>query len=72
VSTDLVKATISAQGGDLVQLELLRYKEHDDKDKTLSCSMPSINIMAQSGLIGEGLPTPSHDLQAGCRPNRTG
>ena len=33
VSTDLLKATISAQGGDLVELELLRYKEHGNKDK---------------------------------------
>ena len=27
ITTDLVKATISAQGGDIVQLELLKYKE---------------------------------------------
>jgi YidC/Oxa1 family membrane protein insertase len=44
VSTDLLKATISTQGGDLVSLELLKYKEHDDKAaRTSSCSMPSTN-----------------------------
>jgi YidC/Oxa1 family membrane protein insertase len=56
VSTDLVKATISTQGGDLVQLELLKYKEHDDKDQTFILFDAKHQYAAQSGLIGEGLP----------------
>jgi YidC/Oxa1 family membrane protein insertase len=57
VTTDLLKATISAQGGDLVNLELLNYKEHDSKDKTFVLFDAKHQYMAQSGLIGEGLPT---------------
>ncbi len=57
VTTDRVKATISAQGGDIVQLELLRYKEHDNKDKTFLLFDPKHQYLAQSGLIGEGLPS---------------
>lgn len=57
VSTDLLKATISAQGGDLVELELLRYKEHGNKDKSFFLFEAKHHYTAQSGLIGEGLPT---------------
>ena len=57
VSTDLVKATISAQGGDLVNLELLKYKEHDNKEKTFVLFDSKHHYVAQSGLIGQGLPT---------------
>ena len=57
ISTDLVKATISAQGGDLVRLELLKYKEHDNKDKTFVLLDAKHQYFAQSGLIGEGLPS---------------
>lgn len=57
VTTDLLKATVSAQGGDVVALELLRYKEHDNKDKTFVLFDPAHQYLAQAGLIGEGLPT---------------
>lgn len=57
VTTDLLKATISAQGGDVVALELLRYKEHDNKDKTFVLFDAKHKYLAQAGLIGEGLPT---------------
>jgi YidC/Oxa1 family membrane protein insertase len=57
VTTDLLKATISTQGGDLVGLELLKYKEHDNKDKTFVLFDPAHQYLAQAGLIGEGLPT---------------
>ncbi|MGE5472143.1 MAG: membrane protein insertase YidC [Bacteroidota bacterium] len=56
VSTDLIKATISAQGGDLVELELLKYKAHDDKNKTFVLFEGQHQYAAQSGLIGDGLP----------------
>lgn len=57
VSTDLMKATISTQGGDLVRLELLNYKEHEDKQKNFVLFDEKHQYMAQSGLIGQGLPT---------------
>jgi YidC/Oxa1 family membrane protein insertase len=57
VSTDLLKATISTLGGDLVSLELLKYREHDNKDKNFVLFDAKHHYMAQAGLIGEGLPT---------------
>ncbi len=57
VVTDLLKATISTQGGDLVGLELLNYKENDDKDKNFVLFDAKHQYFAQSGLIGDGLPT---------------
>ena len=57
VSTDLLKATISSQGGDLVRLELLKYREHDNKEKNFVLFDAGHQYLAQSGLIGEGLPT---------------
>ena len=57
VSTDLLNATISAQGGDLVSLELLKYREHDNKEKNFFLFNAQHHYLAQSGLIGEGLPT---------------
>jgi YidC/Oxa1 family membrane protein insertase len=57
VTTDLLKATVSSQGGDLVHLELNKYKEHDNKDKNFVLFDAKHQYVAQSGLIGEGLPT---------------
>ena len=57
VTTDLLQATISAQGGDIVRLELFKYKEQDDKDKNFVLFDAKHQYFAQSGLIGEGLPT---------------
>ena len=57
VSTDLLKATISPVGGDIVGLELLKYREHDAKDKNFQLFDPKHSYRAQSGLIGQGLPT---------------
>nr|Q477Q4.1 RecName: Full=Membrane protein insertase YidC; AltName: Full=Foldase YidC; AltName: Full=Membrane integrase YidC; AltName: Full=Membrane protein YidC [Dechloromonas aromatica RCB] len=57
ITTDLLKATISAQGGDLVSLELLNYKEHDDIQKNFDLFDAKHQYLAQAGLIGEGLPT---------------
>ena len=56
VSTDLLKATISAQGGDIVQLELPKYQQHDSQDKAFLLFDAKHQYAAQSGLIGEGLP----------------
>src|SRR5574343_966396 len=57
ISTDLLKATISTQGGDLVGLELLKYKEHDNKDKNFVLFDAKHQYVVQSGLIGDGLPS---------------
>lgn len=57
IRTDLVEATISAQGGDIVRLELFKYKEQDDKDKNFVLFDAQHQYFAQSGLIGDGLPT---------------
>ncbi|WP_234083256.1 membrane protein insertase YidC [Azonexus sp. R2A61] len=56
ISTDRVKAIVSSQGGDLVELELLGYREHDDKDKHFVLFGNKHQYVAQSGLIGDGLP----------------
>jgi len=57
VTTDLIKTTISAQGGDLIELDLLKYKAHEDKEKTFQLLEAKHQYAAQSGLIGEGLPS---------------
>ncbi|NJD23800.1 MAG: membrane protein insertase YidC [Betaproteobacteria bacterium] len=57
VTTDLVKATISTTGGDIVQLELLKYREHGSADRNFLLFENKHQYFAQSGLIGEGLPT---------------
>lgn len=56
ITTDLLKATISTQGGDLIALELLNYKEHNDKSKNFVLFDSKHQYLAQSGLIGDGLP----------------
>ncbi|WP_415032955.1 membrane protein insertase YidC [Azonexus sp.] len=57
VTTDLVKAVISTQGGDIVGLELLNYKENDDKEKNFHLFDDQHQYHAQSGLIGNKLPS---------------
>ena len=58
VVTDLFIAEISAKGGDLVRLELIRHPDTDDKTKGFVLfSETGKNVyLAQSGAIGEGLP----------------
>ncbi len=57
VTTDLAKITISTQGGDLVGLELLNYKESEDNEKNFHLFGAQHHYQAQSGLIGNGLPS---------------
>ncbi len=57
IQTDLVNATISAVGGDIVHLDLLNYKEHDSQDKTFALLDAKHHYAMQSGLIGDGMPT---------------
>ena len=56
VRTDLVMADISAQGGDLVRLELLRHKATEKQEGNFVLIDPAHAYAAQSGLIGSGLP----------------
>lgn len=59
VKTDTVMAEIDTAGGDLRRLELLHHPDKEDKNKPfalLQSQTARINI-AQSGLIGEGLPS---------------
>jgi len=59
VETDVLRATIDANGGDLRQLQLLRYRETDDENQvfTLLEDSQTQPYLAQSGLVGKGLPT---------------
>ena len=56
--TDVLMAEISAQGGDLVSLELLRHKAGGDEQAAflLFDSGAKHVYLAQSGLIGNGMP----------------
>ena len=56
IRTDLYVARISAQGGDVIGLELAKYKATEDKTKSFMLFDTSHQYAAQSGLIGEGLP----------------
>jgi YidC/Oxa1 family membrane protein insertase len=57
VATDYLAAEIDPVGGDLVKLELARYKDSIDPTKTFVLLGPEHRYTAQSGLIGQGLPT---------------
>jgi YidC/Oxa1 family membrane protein insertase len=57
IRTDLMEATVSTLGGDLVELDLLKYRAHENKEKTFALLDPKHQYAAQSGLIGDGLPT---------------
>jgi YidC/Oxa1 family membrane protein insertase len=58
ITTDLYVADISSQGGDITRLELIRHPDTEDKSKHfLLFDNGSKHIyLAQSGVIGEGLP----------------
>lgn len=59
VETDVLRATIDGNGGDLRELQLLSYRETEDKNQvfTLFEDSQTQPYLAQSGLVGEGLPT---------------
>jgi YidC/Oxa1 family membrane protein insertase len=56
VSTDVARADISTQGGDIEYLELLQQKDSRDETKNFVLFGPEHRYVAQSGLIGAGLP----------------
>ncbi len=59
VETDVLRAEIDANGGDLRNLQLLPYRETEDKSKVFTLFEDSTNrpYLAQSGLIGQGMPS---------------
>lgn len=59
VTTDLLVAEISTVGGDLRRLQFLKHRDAKDKEKpfVLFQDKKSDTYIAQSGLLGEGLPT---------------
>lgn len=60
VKTDLIYAEIDTMGGDLRRIELLKHGADGDKTKNfvlLDDSQSPALYVAQSGLIGHGLPT---------------
>ena len=59
VTTDVLRAEIDANGGDLRSLDLTRYQDAVDKNKTFRLleQTPGHEYIAQSGLIGSDLPT---------------
>ncbi|MFO1204619.1 MAG: membrane protein insertase YidC [Burkholderiales bacterium] len=58
VTTDVIRAQISTAGGDLRRLELLRQADNEDLKKSFQLLGEGQGraYLAQSGLIGEGLP----------------
>jgi YidC/Oxa1 family membrane protein insertase len=59
VETDVLRAEIDANGGDLRLLQLLAYRETEDKTSILTLFEDSRTrpYLAQSGLVGPGMPT---------------
>lgn len=68
VKTDVYQVEISSLGGDLVRLELPQHKATEDKAKpfVLFEMAKDRTYLAQSGLIGEGLP--NHKTEFRLRP----
>lgn len=64
ITTDVYKATIDGQGGDLIRLELLKQIDHNDKTRNflLFDQSPERLYKAQTGLIAEAVGTalPNH------------
>jgi len=64
VTTDVVKATFSSQGGTLIQLELLDYRDHADPSRNVLLLDQSARrlYVAQTGLISSqsGVSLPNH------------
>jgi YidC/Oxa1 family membrane protein insertase len=59
VETDVLRATIDSNGADLRELQLLPYRETEDKNQvfTLFGDSQTQPYLAQSGLVGKSLPT---------------
>ncbi len=72
VTTDMVVAEIDTAGGDIRQLGLLKHPSREDKDKPYELLLDKTARfqVAQSGLIGDGLP--SHKTKYTLDPTQNG
>jgi len=71
VKTDLLEAEISTIGGDIIRLALLKHPDAEDKSKPLVLfhrGEGTHNYVAQSGLLGTGLP--NHNTQFAAEHDR--
>ena len=59
IKTDFLKVEINTLGGDITQVELLKHFDTNNKDKpfVMFQNTPEHKYLAQSGLLGTGLPT---------------
>lgn len=65
VKTDVLDADIDTLGGDLVRVQMHRYKNPVDDTKELLLLDPAYRYAAQSGLTGQGLPNHRTTFRAG-------
>ena len=67
IRTDLYVAEVSSQGGDITRLELVRHPQTEDKSKHLVLfdNGGTHIYLAQSGVIGEGLPNHKTEWKLG-------
>jgi YidC/Oxa1 family membrane protein insertase len=56
VKSDMMVAEISAQGGDVIKVELTHHKASGNRKQDFVLVDPKYDYRAQSGLIGPGLP----------------
>lgn len=72
VETDLVVADIALAGGDVRRLELKKHRDTTDKNKrfVLFESRPDHTYLAQSGLIGPGMPNHRTEFTASAKELR--
>ena len=58
ITTDLYRAVVDTQGGVLTEVALLQHREQDDTSKPYFAlkKSPDRTLIAQSGLLGEGMP----------------
>jgi YidC/Oxa1 family membrane protein insertase len=67
IRTDVLVAEVSAQGGDIVRLELTQHQASEDaRNYVLFDNGEKHNYAAQTGLIGNGLP--NHKTCSAGRP----
>ncbi len=56
ITTDLLKAEVSTQGGEITRVELLQHEDNNGKPVVLLDRSATHTYVAQSGLIGGNLP----------------
>jgi YidC/Oxa1 family membrane protein insertase len=66
VTTDTLKVEINTVGGNIQHLDLLQHKDASDQSKpmTMLQQQGEHTYVAQSGLLGKGLPTHNAEFSA--------